>query len=277
MDASASVETRQVQVATGIRTNYRRLGRGDPLLLIAGVSSSLGEWHSVVPGLAETFDVISFDNRGLGASERGAGAITARTMADDAAALLDALDVERAHVCGYSLGSAAAQELVLVHPRKVGALVLYGTWGRIDGFQTAVFTALSHPWESGDMNTAFTAFELAFSPEFINAPAFAKLMEEYRPQFPSMVTQIAATREQWAAAFAHDTLDRLPRISAPTLVIAGEQDLITPPWQCRAVAERIPGARYVCLTGPGSSHALAMERSEEFVTLVRGFLADHRL
>jgi len=200
-----------------------------------------------------------------------------RSMAEDTAALLDAIGVERAHVCGWSLGSAVAQELALAHPDRVGALVLYGTWGRVDGFQTALLSALSHPWETGDLEAALTALGLAFSPELLSSPEFEVLMEQLRPLFPSTEAQIAATARQWRADLEHDTLDRLHEISAPTLVVAGEQDLLTPPWQCRAVADRIPGARYECLTGPGSSHALAFERTEEFVALVRGFLGEQRL
>jgi pimeloyl-ACP methyl ester carboxylesterase len=277
MEASAPAETQVVEVATGIRMNYRRVGRGDPLMLIMGTSGSLGLWAAVEPGLADAHEVISFDNRGLGGSERGDGEISMRSLADDAAALLDALGIERAHVCGWSLGSAVAQELALAHPQKVGALVLYATWGRLDGFMTSMLAALSHPWETGDIETALTALGLAFSPELLNSPDFEALMEQFLPLFPSTETQIATTREQWEADRAHDTLDRLPEISAPTLVIAGEQDLLTPPWQCRAVAERIPGARYECFSGPGSSHGLAMERSEEFTALVTGFISEHRL
>jgi pimeloyl-ACP methyl ester carboxylesterase len=83
--------------------------------------------------------------------------------------------------------------------------------------------------------------------------------------------------EQWDADLAHDTLDRLGDITAPTLVIAGEQDLLTPPWHGRQVAESIPGAKLHMFTGPGSSHALGVERAEEFLPLVQDFLAEHQL
>jgi pimeloyl-ACP methyl ester carboxylesterase len=277
LDASAPAETQLVKVATGIQMNYRRVGHGDPLLMIMGTSGSLGLRGQVEPGLVEAHEVISFDNRGLGASEPGEGELSMRSMAGDTVALLDAIGVERAHVCGWSLGSAVAQELALAHPDRVGALVLYGTWGRVDGFQTALLSALSHPWETGDLEAALTALGLAFSPELLSSPEFEALMEQLQPLFPSTEAQIAATARQWRADLEHDTLDRLHEISAPTLVVAGEQDLLTPPWQCRAVADRIPGARYECLSGPGSSHALAFERTEEFVALVRGFLGEQGL
>jgi pimeloyl-ACP methyl ester carboxylesterase len=266
-----------VPVATGVRLNVSQSGTGDPLLLIMGTSGSLGFWEPLAAPFAERHRVIAFDNRGLGASERGEERITVASLAADTAALLDALEIERTHVLGWSLGSAVAQELALAHPDRVGGLVLYGTWGRLDGFMRAMLTALRHPWDTGDMEAALTALGLGFSPELLNSPDFESMLEEFLPLFPQTDTQIRTTAEQWQADVEHDTLDRLPGIGAPTLVIAGEQDLLTPPWQCQAVADRIPGARYELLTGSGSSHALMMERADEFTSLVLGFLGEHPL
>jgi pimeloyl-ACP methyl ester carboxylesterase len=84
---------------------------------------------------------------------------------------------------------------------------------------------------------------------------------------------MATVAEQWDADLAHDALDRLEQITAPTLVIAGEQDLLTPPGQGRVVADRIPGARFELFTGPGSSHAALMERPDEFTDLVLGHVS----
>ena len=266
-----------VPVATGVRLNVSQTGTGEPLLLIIGTSGSLCLWEPLVTPFAQRYRVIAFDNRGLGQSERGEGRITMASLAADAVALLDALELERAHVLGWSLGSAVAQELALAHPDRVAGLVLYGTWGRMDGFQRVFLGALRHPWDTGDLEAALSALGLAFSPELVNSPEFESMLEEFLPLFPQTESQIRATAEQLQADFEHDTLDRLPGIAAPTLVIAGEQDLLTPPWQCQAVAERIPGARYELLTGPGSSHALMMERAEEFIALVLGFVQEHRL
>lgn len=93
-------------------------------------------------------------------------------------------------------------------------------------------------------------------------------MQQLDPLFPSTPVQMATACEQWDAELAHDSIDRLEQITAPTLVTAGEQDLLTPPGQVRAVADRIPGARFELFTGPGSSHAALMERPEEFAELV---------
>jgi len=101
------------------------------------------------------------------------------------------------------------------------------------------------------------------------------MVEQMLPLFPSSEAQVAAVVEQWEADAGHDTLDRLPGITAPTLVIAGEQDLLTPHWHGRQVAEAIPGARFELFTGPGSSHAVGDERAAEVLPLVLGFLAEH--
>ena len=85
------------------------------------------------------------------------------------------------------------------------------------------------------------------------------------------------TVEQWDADLAHDTLDRLGGIEAPTLVVVGEQDLLTPPWQAKAVADAIPGARFELVTGPGSSHGLHIERPDDLVKIVTGFIGENRI
>jgi pimeloyl-ACP methyl ester carboxylesterase len=97
-------------------------------------------------------------------------------------------------------------------------------------------------------------------------------MEGLVPMFPSTPEQVAVTVEQWEADLAHDTTGRLGSITAPTLVIAGEQDLLTPSWQGRKVADAIPGAEFHLISGPGSSHAAHMERPDEFTAAVTEFL-----
>ena len=274
---SATPSATLVPVATGVRLNVSQTGTGEPLLLIMGTGGCLGFWDPLVAPLAARHRVIGFDNRGLGQSERGEGPISAASLAADAAALLDAIEVERAHVLGWSLGSAIAQELALAHPDRVGGLVLYGTWGRVDGFMRAMLATVRHPWETGDVEAAMVSLGLAFSPELLDSPDAEAVFEQLLPLFPQTETQIRTTLEQWYADEEHDTLDRLSAIGAPTLVIAGEQDVISPARLGHAVAERIPGARYELLTGPGSSHGLMVERPEEFIDLVLGFLQEHPL
>ena len=260
-----------------ISVAVQEYGDGEPLLIVNGTTQSLGFWAETAPVLASHHRVVTYDLRGMGGTERGSGEISVASLAADARGLLEALDIERAHVLGYSLGSAIAQELALAAPERVASLVLYCTWARTDGFQRAVITGLAHPWRTGDLEAALGALGIAFSPQLLDSPQFGELVEQLLPLFPSTEQQIRTTVEQWDADLTHDTLDRLGAITAPTLVIAGEQDLLTPPWHGRQVAEAIPGARLEMFTGPGSSHALGVERPEEFLSLVQGFLAEHPL
>src|SRR3954467_14335799 len=106
----------QTAVRTGVTLNYEITGEGEPVLLIMGTSGSIPLWGEIAPRLAQDYQVIAFDNRGLGGSERGEGQITVASLAEDASALLEALEIPRAHALGWSLGSAIIQELALAHP-----------------------------------------------------------------------------------------------------------------------------------------------------------------
>lgn len=253
----------------------QEFGEGEPLLIVNGTSQSLGFWTDTALAWAGRYRVITYDLRGMGGSQRGSGDISVASLAADARGLLEALGVGRAHVLGYSLGSAIAQELALAVPGQVASLVLYCTWGRTDGFQRAMITGLAHPWRTGDLEAALGALGVAFSPQLLDDPEFGVLIQQLLPLFPSTKEQIQTCAEQWDADLAHDTLDRLGSIAAPTLVIAGEQDLLTPPWHGKQVADAIPGSRHHLFTGPGSSHALGVERAEEFVPMVLEFLGEH--
>lgn len=265
----------EIAVRTGTTLSYEITGRGEPLLLIMGTSGAIPLWGEMANRLAETHQVIAFDNRGLGGSDRGDGPISVASMAEDAAALLEALEVPRAHVLGWSLGSAVAQQLALTHPEKVATALLYATWGRCDGFQRSVLTALRLPYVHRDMESVLATAGLAFSPQLLDHPDFAAMLEPMLPAFPQNEDQMQVTVEQWDADLAHDTLDRLGEITAPTLVVAMEQDLLTPPWQAKKVADAIPGARYELVTGPGSSHGLHIERPDDLHKIVTGFLGEH--
>jgi pimeloyl-ACP methyl ester carboxylesterase len=277
MDNTPTGVDRTITLPDGVRLEVTELGAGEPLLLICGTSQSHRLWAPLLPALGDKYHVITFNHRGIGNSERGEGPITMTSLADDAAALLDQLGIDRAHVLGWSLGSTVAQELALHHPERVATLVLAATWGRTDAFQASVFTGLSHPWRTGHRDAALAALGIAYSPELLNSPEFLPLMQQLEPLFPTTPTQMATVAEQWDADLAHDALQRLEQITASTLVIAGEQDLLTPAGQGRVVADRIPSARFELFTGPGSSHALLMERPGDFSELVLDHLTKHPL
>ncbi len=265
----------RIPVRTGTTLNYEITGDGDPLLLVMGTSGAIPLWGELAPRLAQTHRVIAYDNRGLGGSDRGAGPISVASLAEDASALLEALEIPKAHALGWSLGSAIVQELALAHPDQVASALLYATWGRADGFQRSVLTALRLPYVHRDMESALGTAGLAFSPQLLDHPDFAQMLEPMLPAFPQNEEQMQVTVEQWDADLAHDSIDRLGAITAPTLVVVGEQDLLTPPWQAKKVADAIPGARYELVTGPGSSHGMHIERPEDLTKIVTGFLGEH--
>ncbi|HEY4397546.1 MAG TPA: alpha/beta fold hydrolase [Acidimicrobiia bacterium] len=266
-----------IDLETGMRVHYRRVGAGEPLLLAMGTAASLGMWMPVEGALADRFDVVSFDYRGLGDSARGDDAITAARLASDARALLDALSIPRAHVLGWSLGSVVAQELAVGHPDRVASLVLYGTWARRDGVMTALLTALKYPWEKGDLATALTTLGVVYSAEFLASSEFHEFLEWTTPLAPSTPEQIRTVAEQWQADLDFDGLDRLGSIAAPTLALTGEHDIVIPPRHGRQVAERIPGATFELMTGTGASHGLMFERTEDFLRTVLTFVDQHPL
>lgn len=265
----------RIPVRTGTTLNYEVTGAGDPLLLIMGTSGSIPLWGELVPRLAQTHEVIALDNRGLGGSDRGTGPITVASLAEDASALLEALEIPRAHVLGWSLGSAAVQELALAHPDQVASALLYATWARCDGFQRSVLSALRLPYVHRDMESALATAGLAFSPQLLDHPDFAEMLAPMLPAFPQNEEQMQVTVEQWDADLVHDTLDRLGAVTAPTLVVVGEQDLLTPPWQAKKVAEAIPGAQFELVPGPGSSHGMHIERPEDLTKIFADFLGEH--
>lgn len=267
----------RIPVRTGVTLNYEITGSGEPLLLVMGTSGAIPLWGEMTSRLAQTHQVIAFDNRGLGGSDRGTGPISVASLAEDTSALLEAIEVPRAHVLGWSLGSAIVQELALAHPDQVASAVLYATWGRCDGFQRSVLTALRLPYVHRDMESALATAGIAFSPQLLDHPDFAQLLEPMLPAFPQDEAQMQVTVEQWDADLAHDALDRLGAVSAPTLVVVGEQDLLTPPWQAAKVADAVPGARYELVTGSGSSHGMHIERPEDLTKIVTSFLAEHPL
>ena len=173
-----------IDLDTGARLHYRRIGAGEPLLLLMGTAASLGMWMPVETTLADHFEVVSFDYRGLGDSERGDRTMSVATLAEDAHALLQALSIPCAHVLGWSLGSLVAQELALAHPEHVASLVLYGTWGRVDGVMSALMTALKYPWETGDLATALMTLGVVYSAEFLASPEFEQFLAWTAPLTP---------------------------------------------------------------------------------------------
>jgi 3-oxoadipate enol-lactonase len=264
-----------------IRTNEQELfyeihGDGPPLVLVMGIGYDSSLWTlQQVPGLSTRFRVVIFDNRDAGRSSRARQPYTIADMADDVAGLLDALDIHRTHVLGLSMGSMIGMEFALRHPDRLDRLVLAGPAAAPE--RSAVHPISIWNWvKATDASGAvFGGQQLTwlFSSAFLRNHQAVQDMVALLASNPNPVDPKAYDRQ--TQAYLHfDALDRLDRIKAPTLVIAGEQDLLTPPWVAREVAEGIPDARLEIITGDGTSHVLPLERSDDFNHLVTNFLAE---
>jgi pimeloyl-ACP methyl ester carboxylesterase len=237
----------------GIDLYYEERGSGPPLLIIPPLSGTA----YTIPALEPHFRSITFDNRGAGRSSAPPGPYTTRLMADDAAALLDHLGVERAHVFGWSLGGMIAQEVALAHPERVDRLVIIGAFARPNH-------AVLDPWLTmWDQVYAKQVDPKAFNLWLLGwmlTPAFMSQLDQVAASiaepdpYPATAQGIAG---QTAAIRTHDTLDRLGQIHAPTLVMVGAQDIASPVVYAQALAKGIPNATLKVLD-PGG-HAVLFE------------------
>jgi pimeloyl-ACP methyl ester carboxylesterase len=249
--------------------HYEARGRGPAVLLIMGLGLSLAGWWRTVPILTRHFRVIAFDNRGIGRSSRGSPwPYFVSRMADDAVAVLDAAGEERAHVYGISLGGMVAQELALRHPDRVRALVLGATTpggaAAVPGEMSAV-SFFSRTRTMGDEEAHWAAVPYMYSRRTRRRHAgrigedIAHRIESSSPS--SLVTHI----QQLTAAGTHDTAGRLPELTAPTLVVHGDEDVLVPPGNAELLAETIPGAEIHRWRNAGHFYVTDEPRADEDV------------
>ena len=261
-----------VAVQTGIDIYYERVGVGPPLLLIMGTGLDHSCWDAQVEEYRDEFECIAFDNRGTGKTASAEGPLSVRLMAGDAAALIDALGIGRAHVSGLSLGSCIAQELAIMRPALVDTLQLHGTWARAHGYAERKFRAQIRLLEELDLRSFYEINVLWFlTPEYMHL-----CPDGVARQIDSIVTATprkGAILEQYRADLDHDTLDRLHEIRAPTLVTVGSSDIALPPMYGREVAEAIQNAEFVVIDGGGHLHNI--KQPEEFNRVTLDFLRRH--
>lgn len=254
------------------RLYYERTGRGEPLLWITGFTISAAVFDSILPRYAERWECITYDYRGAGRSGSPLRPTSMPELAADAARLLDALEVESAHVYGLSMGGMIAQELAITFPERVRGLILGGT---SPGGPLAARPALrelrsmaagaggalrqpGRPWLGA----------MVFSPEFrAEEPERVRELLEHFARHRARPQGMAA---HWWATVYHDTMSRLPRIQAPTLVLHGERDAMAPLANARLLAQRIPDAELAIV--PAAGHAYPLERPEESLALVADWL-----
>ena len=267
-----------------IEMYYEQHGSGEPLLLVMGLAADSTAWMFQVPDFAHRYRTIVFDNRGVGRSSKPSGPYSIHQMADDAAGLLDALDIPRAHVVGVSMGGMIAQELALRHPKRVRGLVLGCTYPEPDADaerqrQFSVQQLGGRITAAGETEIDLSTIDpLAFFQTLIPRVFNQSFIDTELPK----LLQIFGGALQWGfsmeailgqveAVMGHKATDRLHQIASPTLVITGDADLLVSPANSDVLARNIPGAKLVKI--PGGSHGFNFETPDVFNRTVLDFLA----
>jgi 3-oxoadipate enol-lactonase len=253
----------------GARIYWDSQGQGEPVLLIMGLGYTSHMWYRIRAHLAAHYQVVAFDNRGVGRSDVPTGTYSIPLMASDAAAVLNAAGVDSAHLFGVSMGGMIAQEFALQYPKRVRSLILGCTAA---GGPTAVRAepeATQMLKERSQMSPEQAA-EAAVPFIYHSATPRARIDEDLairRPWFPRPEAYTA----QLQGILAWEGYSRLSAIRAPTMVIHGESDRLVPPGNAKLIAERIPGAKLVMI--PRASHLFFTDQTESALEAITTFLA----
>jgi 3-oxoadipate enol-lactonase len=251
-----------------VRIYWDEQGPGEPVLLIMGLGYTAHMWHRTRPRLAEHFRTIAFDNRGVGRSDAPAGPYSMALMASDAGAVLDAAEVQSAHVFGVSMGGMIAQEFALQYPTRVLSLILGCTAA---GGPTAVRAepAATQMLKARGGMTPEQAADAALPFIYDSQTPRGRIEEDLairRPWLPRPESYIA----QLQGILAWEAYSRLPAIGVPTLVIHGENDLLVPAGNGKLIADRIPSAKLVLIAH--ASHLFLTDRPQIAHEAILNFL-----
>jgi len=262
--------------SNGINLYYEEHGNGEPLILIMGFTISSIGWHWSIPSFAQDFRTIVFDNRGVGQSDKPDIPYSMPMFADDTAGLLDGLGIDQAHVFGISMGGMIAQEFALRYPQRVKTLTLgcthCGGQNAILSKDPEVLNMLENIDKFDVQQAALAMTKVAVTPWFMQKHMDILLqMNQMSMQYPTpkhgMVRQMQAIQN-------HDSYERLPQVSVPTLVVTGKEDGLVPPENSVTLAQRIPNADLVLLSN--ASHMFHMELPDATAEVVKGFIRRRR-
>ena len=252
---------------------YEEQGQGEPLILVPGLGCGRWLWFRQLPSCAQMFRVIALDNRGSGRSDKPPGPYTIAQMADDVKGLLEALNIEKAHVLGISLGGFIAQEFALRYPQHLGKLILVST---SLGGQNLVLPDAEVLQFFAQIGTGSPEENLEQGLQFVFTPECLakrpKEIEELRNWMRKERVPQAAYLAQLMAATGFDAETRASQIQAPTLIVAGARDRVVPAENARRLAAVIPSAKLIMLSDCG--HLCPVERAEAFNQAVLEFLQE---
>jgi len=245
---------------------WESVGEGSPLLLIQGLGYGRWGWEPIVPGLAARHRVVSFDNRGIGESDKPEGPYTAAEMAGDALQVLDEAGIDRAHVLGASLGGMIAQELAVAAPERVDKLVLCCTTP--GGPSTVPMPEVTVQLFAEAQTLAPEVALRRFVENALGEDPPAGLVDELFARRVANPPDPAGWQAQAAAGLGFQGVEG--EIAAPTLVLGGTADNVVDHRNAEVLATRIPGARVELLAGAG--HLFFWEQPDESVRIINEFL-----
>ena len=258
----------------GIEINYQLEGEGDEtIVLVNGLADDLETWAFQMDDLLGAgYRVLRFDNRGVGRTSAPAGPYTSRMLADDTKALVDELGLRGFHMMGISMGGMIAQEYAINHGADLKTVTLACTYAAPGPFCSRMFAMWADmapvngvPFIMRDVTLwAFTV------------PFFEEREDELK-EFEAGMAELAMSTDAYLAQLnviqTHDTIDRLGSVSVPTLVLAGEEDILIPVRLSKRLLSAIPGAEWATTTG---GHACVWEHPSAFNQAFLSFVDKHR-
>jgi pimeloyl-ACP methyl ester carboxylesterase len=263
--------------ANGIDIYYEIHGSGVPLVLITGIGYDHWPWHKMVPHLEGKYQVIVFDNRGVGKTDKPEGAYSAEMMADDTAGLLDGLEIEKANVLGHSMGGFVAQALVLKYPDLVDKLILAST--NFGGLRHIPVTpeamAVLMDFSGDPMERFKRGLLVSCAPGFGESnPEIIEEWMAYRERNPILPGPYQSQLAVGLGLLSEDSSfdGRLKQVKAPTLILFGAEDQVAPPGNADLMGAQIEGSRIEILDGIG--HFFSLEAPEVVAEIILDFLAE---
>jgi 3-oxoadipate enol-lactonase len=256
-----------------IDIRYTLEGDGEEtIVLINGLADDLETWVLQMPDLlAAGYRVLRFDNRGVGASSKPAGPYSSQLLADDAKALVDSLGLTAFHLMGVSMGGMIAQEYALSYPGDLASVTFACTYAAPGPFCSRMFAmwadmapVLGVPFVMRDVTLwAFTV------PFFTERPGD---VAEFETAMRYLDQPVHAYLAQLAVIQNHDASGRLGQVSVPSLVLAGEEDILIPVALSRQLRDAIPGSEWA--TTPGG-HGCIWESPADFNRIFLDFVRRH--
>jgi pimeloyl-ACP methyl ester carboxylesterase len=254
---------------------YEVRGNGDPVMLIAGLASDSQSWQPIIEDISSCHTVITLDNRGAGRTTPLDAESSIEIMADDCLSLLGHLRIPSATLLGHSMGGLIAMECAVRKPEAVDRLILAGVSTHSNKRNVALLSDWAAGLEMGiDPKYWFrNIFYWVMSKQFFESEAALEDAVQAELAYPYPINKISF-RKQVNAIKCFDSSGHPSRISAKTLVIAGEEDLLFSLQECAALAEAIPGAVFRPLWH--AAHSLYLEDSAAFSKIVLDFLAENK-